>query len=222
MAGESGIERRRQAALAAGGHEYLERRERILRAAATLFFERGYQRTSFGDIAKYLEVDRASLYYYVGNKSDLFEAVAMVPLESNVRELERIHASDRSAPEKIRAVIVQLMASFEANYPGLYVLIRDDLARLDVDTERSARATNLKQRYMDLVIAMVRDGQDKGELRSHVSANVLGESIIGMLAWSHKWFRPGGSPTGHEIGVGLTSVVLDGLMLREDDPGHQS
>ena len=69
---QSGIGRRRAAALAEGSAAYAERRAEIIAAAAKVFREKGYRGTSLADVAESLDTDRASLYYYIGSKEELF------------------------------------------------------------------------------------------------------------------------------------------------------
>ena len=72
----SGIARRRAAAREEANPSYLERRAEIVRAAARVFKAKGLQGANLGDIAVESGADRASLYYYVGSKEELFhEAV---------------------------------------------------------------------------------------------------------------------------------------------------
>lgn len=58
-------------------------RNKILDASSRLFTEKGYYRTSFGDIAKAVGIGRASIYYYFPNK----ECVARALFDTIVEEL---------------------------------------------------------------------------------------------------------------------------------------
>src|SRR5882724_10063541 len=64
---QSGISRRRAAALAEGGAAYAERRAEISATAARSFREKGVRGASLADVAESLGTDRASLYYYIGS-----------------------------------------------------------------------------------------------------------------------------------------------------------
>ena len=50
-------------------------RERILAAADQLFYERGFNRTSFTDVAAASGIPKGNFYYYFKSKNDLLEAV---------------------------------------------------------------------------------------------------------------------------------------------------
>jgi AcrR family transcriptional regulator len=50
-------------------------RERIIEAANTLFYQRGYNQTSFSDIAEASGLPRGNFYYYFKSKDDILAAV---------------------------------------------------------------------------------------------------------------------------------------------------
>ena len=95
----SQIGRRRAAAAAEGSELYLHRRKEILAAAAQVFKRKGYRGTALSDVAGEIDIDRATLYYYVKSKEDLFADVVGAAVEENTLAAERIRDSDSSAPQ---------------------------------------------------------------------------------------------------------------------------
>ena len=69
----SGIGRRRAAAKADLAPNYEKRREEIYEAAACVFNRKGFSGTTVSAVAKELSIDRASLYYYISSKEQLFD-----------------------------------------------------------------------------------------------------------------------------------------------------
>ncbi|MGE0304572.1 MAG: TetR/AcrR family transcriptional regulator [Acidimicrobiia bacterium] len=189
----------------------MEKRQQILEAAAEVFAERGFQRARFDDVARRVGMDRASLYYYVGSKSDLFEAVAIAPTEANVIAIEVISRSGAAPEEKLAAAIERLMESYEVHYPNLFVYIREHGRQIGLGQKRDRRIAEIHKRYDSAFVEILEEGRRAGVFTFDLPANVLGYSIVGMVAWSHTWFRPGGGLTGAEIGRGLAKLVLHGL-----------
>lgn len=64
----SRIAMRRRAALAEGSPDYLAKRADLIKCAAAVFSEKGYNSATLNDVAACFGTDRASLYYYVGSK----------------------------------------------------------------------------------------------------------------------------------------------------------
>ncbi len=100
----SGIGRRRKSAQDEGTAAYQEKRAEIVAAAGRLFKDHGYAGTSLADVAEALSMDRASLYYYIGGKQELFQDVVGGAVERNALRAEEIVAGPGTAPEKLANV----------------------------------------------------------------------------------------------------------------------
>jgi TetR/AcrR family transcriptional regulator, cholesterol catabolism regulator len=211
---QSGIGRRRAAALAEGGAAYAERRAEIIATAARVFRERGYRGASLADVAECLGTDRASLYYYIGSKQELFHEIVRDAAEANAAQAEGIRDGAGTAAVKLGRLICALMASYAAHYPYLFVYIQEDLSKVADGTSAWAREmTKINKRYDDAVIGIVESGFADGSIRSVAPARVIAYGIIGMVNWTHRWYREGagGMPSAAEIGRSFTEMVLDGL-----------
>jgi AcrR family transcriptional regulator len=210
---QAGIAARRASAQADGTEAYQERRAEITRAAAQVFHRKGYRGTTIGAVADVLGTDRASLYYYISGKDELFDDVVREVTEVNVATALTIRDSDDLAPVKLRAMIEALMASYAENYPMLYVYMRENLAEVDGPREgwsRSMRAMN--KQYEEAVIDVVQQGFDEGSFRRSGSARTVAFGIIGMVGWTNRWFSPDRSSESHEeLARTFADMVLDGL-----------
>jgi AcrR family transcriptional regulator len=215
---ETGIGRRRRAALKSSRPEYIEKRRQIFEAAAQVFAERGFQRTKFDDVAQRVNMDRASLYYYVGSKSDLFEVIAIAPAEQNVTRIEAISKSDAPCDEKLATAIELVMESYETYFPNLFVYIREHGRQTSLGAQRDERMHQIQRRYDAAFSAILEQGKREGVFTLTLPTNVLTYSIVGMTAWSHTWFRPNGAMTGAELGRRLARVILDGLRTHQVAP----
>jgi AcrR family transcriptional regulator len=184
-----------------------------MKAAAKLFKEKGYRGASLNDIAEAIGADRASLYYYVSGKRELFDEMVGEAVRANVTDAERIRDNGAPAPERLRQMIVSLMRAYEEHYPYLYIFVQEDLSRATPDrSARSRELARLGKRYDNAVTAVVQEGLDDGSFVSLGSAHVVAYGIIGMMNWSHRWFRINGGMSGASIGEALADMVLGGLV----------
>lgn len=211
----SGIGRRRAAARDEGGAAYRERRAEIVTAAAEMFKRNGYRGTKLSDVGEAMGMDRASLYYYVGSKEELFQEVVGGAVETNADAAEQILAGPGSAPDKLRRLIVDLMISYADTYPFLYVYIQENLGHATRDRSPWAREMDRhNKRYENAVVALVQAGIDEGTLRGETQAWVVAFGIIGMVAWSNRWFNPNESSVpAAEIGAAYAETLLGGLQV---------
>jgi len=78
----------------------------------------------------------------------------------------------------------------------------------------------INKRYDEAVIAIVQSGFDDGSVRRVASARVVAYSIIGIVNWTHRWYRVGAPdmPTPDELGRSFVDMVLRGLATALDAP----
>lgn len=212
----SGIGQRRLAAQKdTSNASYQQRREEIFRAAGLIFKRKGFRGASLGDIAKELGTDRANLYYYVSSKQEIIDGVVSTPVRENLERLREIAASDKTAPEKIRELIVDLMLAYDRHYPGLYVFIQENLRHISTDpanAEWAAEMREINREYQDLVVAIVEEGSKDGSLKVTGEPWVVAYGIIGMVAWSNRWYDPSRTAvSAQEIADSYADLVLQGL-----------
>ena len=207
------VGRRRSLALNKGTESYQERRNEIAKVAAEIFNKRGFKGTSLSAVADALGTDRASLYYYIANKRELFDEVVREVSEANVATAEAVLAQDAPALEKLRTLVIALMSSYAAHYPLLYVYIRENLSHVESDrTAWSKYMRSLNHRYEEVFTAIVQEGIDDGTIRPLASAQVLAFGIIGMIGWTNRWFVPQKSAeSAKRIGAAFAELALGGL-----------
>jgi TetR/AcrR family transcriptional regulator, cholesterol catabolism regulator len=224
---DSGIGRRRSSALAEGSAAYAERRNEIIAAAAHVFREKGYRGASLAAVAESLGTDRATLYYYIGSKEELFHEIVHGAAEANAAEAEAIRDSDGSATDKIGRLVTALMLSYARHYPYLYVYIQQDVSHVtDGKSAWSPKMKAIYRRYDEAVVATVQQGIDEGSIRAIGSARTIANGIIGMVNWTHRWYRDdaAGMPSAAEIGETFADLILNGLrteaphLTRADPP----
>lgn len=87
-----------------------EIRERIVAAADRLFYERGFQATSFSDIAEAAGVPKGNFYYYFKTKDALLEGVIDWRRQCLRSLLDNLNRSYDDARERLMALLQGLCA----------------------------------------------------------------------------------------------------------------
>jgi AcrR family transcriptional regulator len=213
MAGKSSIGKRRSAAKEDSRASYQARRREIAEAAIRVFNRLGFQGASVSAVADELGIDRASLYYYVSSKEELFDELVRTVVERNLELAKRIEASPMSPRRKLRELITALMTSYGEHYPLFYIYIRENLSH--VDDRRSAWSRDMRQlnkETVDAVIAIIEQGYADKTFRNVGSSQVVAYGVLGIVGWTHRWYRPGQSNvSAEEIGKTYAELILAGL-----------
>jgi TetR/AcrR family transcriptional regulator, cholesterol catabolism regulator len=209
----SGIGKRRAAAKVDRAPNYEKRRKEISEAAARVFNRRGFRGTTISAVAEELSIDRASLYYYISSKEELFDELVREVSEDNVAMARKIQSSKQAPPVKLRELIVELMRAYARSYPLLYIYIRENLG--DVADKRSSWAQYMKQinrDYDNAVISIIEEGYRDGSFQNVGSAKIVAYGIIGMVGWTNRWFNPDhGSVDADEVARIYADMVISGM-----------
>jgi AcrR family transcriptional regulator len=206
----SGIAGRRKAALEDGGEGYRARRQEIVKEAAKVFREKGFEATTLNDIAERLGTDRASLYYYVGSKEELLHEIVRRVLEENVAAAEQVLAQAGTPVEKIQALVEHMILSFDRNYPHMFVYV-EDLARIArQDTDWARDVIQKTRRFEEIVVRILEDGRADGSFRSDLPNHISAMALFGMINWTHRWYKPGSKQSAKAIAETFSALFLDG------------
>jgi AcrR family transcriptional regulator len=179
--------------------------------AAELFRERGYDATSMQEIADRMGILKGSLYHYVRTKEDLLWVVMEPPLRELVETAQQI-LRDTSVPLSDRLIAVMEMhaESFEANYPHMFVMTRENGDTLS--DQRRKDLDGLRRKYFKLLRDTIVAGQKAGDLRDDIDPSIAVHGIFGMLNWMFRWFTPGGRMKARDVARQFASIVIAGLV----------
>ncbi|MFG0413771.1 TetR/AcrR family transcriptional regulator [Pseudomonas sp. zjy_8] len=81
-------------------------RERIVSEADRLFYERGYEHTSFADIADAVGISRGNFYYHFKSKDEILDAVIGDRMTSTSEMLQAWEALSSTPAERIKSFIL--------------------------------------------------------------------------------------------------------------------
>jgi TetR/AcrR family transcriptional regulator, cholesterol catabolism regulator len=210
----SRIAHRRETMANGGGDAYKARRRAVVETAAHVFREKGYQAASINDIARELGTDRASIYYYIGSKEELLVEVVNVVVDEIYRVAVRIATMKSNPKERLSAIIREMVASYDRNYPFMYVYI-EDMARIAYwDVPWAKETVQKAQRFEAVVQDLLREGASWGVFREDVPMELADFSLFGMINWTHRWYKPGGRYSPTEVANAFCTIFFDGFGKR--------
>ena len=160
------------------------KRDRILKAAATCFNEKGYSGTSLKDVARHLGLTDAALYYYVRNKEELVYQCYLRAAELGRQAMERGIAEGETGFEQAMLYIryhIEIMVGDEAP-----VAIMSEIPSL----KRSHRNEILQvsRRHSAGFEAILQRGIEDGSI-APCDVRMTGNAVMGSINWIPKWYH---------------------------------
>lgn len=185
-------------------------REGILEAAARIFGEKGYHATSMYDIAKAVNLQKASLYYHFESKQEILIALLDHALDLINGRLETVLAKSLSPDEKLRLAMVSYLQTIAENQNLSAVLL---LELRSLDPALKARHASRREKFENLWKDLISEGRQAGKFNS-VDPSLAGRAILGIMNWSVTWYRSDGKSSATEIANMFADLLLQGLMVK--------
>lgn len=191
-----------------------KRLDQIYRAAAQLFFDKGFDATSMSDIAEAVGLTKAGVYHFIsGGKTDLLFAVMSFGMDRLETQVIAPARGVADAEQRLRTIIrthAQLIASNSGpDGHNPITIVVDEVAGLSAE---QVQAINQRKRvYLDLVRDTLLKLREEGKLKE-VDVTVAAFSLLGMMLWLSRWFRPDGRLSGEQVADQISKIALGGLL----------
>jgi len=190
-----------------------DRLAEIYKIAAQIICEKGFDATSMNDIAEAVGITKAGIYHYIpGKKELLFEIMSygMDKLEHMVIAPARAIADPE---ERLRAIIANhcrvITGGITPQGYNAVTIVVDEVAALTPAHRR--KIVQRKRAYVDLVRNTLKQLKEEGKLKD-VDITVGAFSLLGMILWLSRWYRPEGRLQPDQVGEELTKMALGGFL----------
>jgi AcrR family transcriptional regulator len=165
----------------ATAEKYTQQRQAAIRAAASVFAEKGFHGAATKDIAERLGIKQGSLYYYFKSKEEALGEVCLYGIRDYVEHMDSIAGGEQSFESKLVATITSHLSSYRERNEALKVY-NDE--RLYLPEERRSRIKELGSRYRQNLENIFEAGKRSGSVRPSVDSHFAAQAVIGMCnAW---------------------------------------
>lgn len=153
--------------------------DRILSAATQVFAEAGFDGARIDAIAARADVNKAMIYYHVGDKKALYHRVLYDVFRDTADRLTEAVARERAPVKKLKAYIRGMAATFD-RHPLLPPIMMREFASGGRHLPEAMADTML--RILDTVAAIVKQGRKKKVFVS-VHPLVLHLMVVGTMTY---------------------------------------
>ena len=185
-----------------------DRLAEIYDAAARIICDKGFHAMSMNDIAQAVGMTKAGIYHYIEGKQNMLFAIMNFGMDQLDEGVIAPASAIDDPEERLRAIIHNHAKLITQGSNAITVLV-DELAGLS-----AAQRKKIKQRkrvYFDVIRNTLEDLKTEGRLKD-VDTTVASFSILGMLLWVSRWFRPEGKLSSDQSAEEILKVAIGGTL----------
>ncbi|MDP3968723.1 MAG: TetR/AcrR family transcriptional regulator [Nocardioides sp.] len=182
------------------------RKEVIIRAAATVFAEKGFSNATVRDIADEADMLSGSLYYYFDSKEAMIEEVLATYLDLTVTGYQRA-ADELENPAEALHELISLALRGVVQYRSEVTILQNDWHYI-----RPIASIARRQREVEEIWLSTLDrGTKAGVFRGDLDTRMVYRTLMGAIQAVIRWYDPRGKVTVDEVIAVQSSVLLDGI-----------
>jgi TetR/AcrR family transcriptional regulator, cholesterol catabolism regulator len=159
------------------------RKDVIIAKAAKLFREKGYSATSMRDLAEHVGVEAASLYNHISSKAEILQEICFKVATKFISHIEEVDNTQKSAIEKIQAILRFHIQQMIENYEEVYVSDREWKHLTDPYlSNMQGQRRSYRQRMASIIEQGIRDKQIK-EIDAPTAVLIMLHAVSGIESW---------------------------------------
>ena len=171
-----------------------DQHRKIILAATKVFAKKGFFNARISDIAKEAKVADGTIYLYFANKLDILLSVFAQETEKLIEEVNTLLNAEADVQKKLIIFISHHLQAMRKNRP-LAEVIHIELRQ----TSKLIREyrTNTFSEYLDLIAAIIREGQEKGVFRAEIDVQLAKLALFGALDETSRLWLANGTDLDH-------------------------
>ncbi len=177
---------------------------RLLQAAASLFKEKGYERTTVRDLGKAVGIQSGSLFHHYPNKEAILRAVMEETILLNTALMQAALAQSNDPADKVLALIrCELESILGTTGAAMTVLVYEWRS---LKEESQLQILKLRDTYENLWISTLEEAKEAGSVT--IDPAILRRLLTGALSWTVNWYRQEGDLTIEELAQMALSLAV--------------
>src|SRR6267378_4809573 len=154
----------------------------VLKHAARIFCEKGYEGASMRDLSRATGMSLAGLYHYCSSKERLLYLIQKQTFTTILKQLTTRLENVTDPEQRIRIFILNHLEYFVSNQQGLKVLAHEDEA---LKNGLSSEIASIKREYFRICLGLMEDLRRTRGLDFNTRTAVM--SVFGMINWIYTW-----------------------------------
>ena len=186
---------------------YDDKKELILRKAAALFAQKGYELSTMMDVAKACNASKSHLYHYFPAKEDLLYAIVKEHTLLLLGRLSSVQDLPLSAQERFDRFVLTFV-EIAADSRNEQLVLTNEMGFLPPTRVKEIQA--LETQLVGMVIDLLKQINPHRMARTEVQGPYA-LLLFGMVIWTFTWYKKSGALKPVELGRHIADIFLNGF-----------
>ncbi len=192
----------------------VDSRQEILRAAARLFQQRGYDATSMNDVAAALKLSKGGLYHHFQSKDEILFEIMDHAMEITQERVLNPVRSIADPEERLRALIrLHIEVVLSPRDREITVMLHENHP---LPPSLRKRINARKKDYVHFLESLMAEVQTKARqsrsTKAKVSPRAAAFALLGMINWIYQWYKPEGDLQAQNLIPQFTDLIFGGIL----------
>jgi AcrR family transcriptional regulator len=192
----------------------VDSRQEILRTAARLFQQRGYDATSMNDVAAALKLSKGGLYHHFQSKDEILFEIMNHAMEITQARVVNPVRSIANPEERLRALIrLHIEVVLSPRDREITVMLHENHP---LPPSLRKRINSRKKDYIHFLENLMAEVQSKSRLTTSAKGTVTPRAaafaLLGMINWIYQWYKPEGDLQAKNLIPQFTELIFGGIL----------
>ncbi|GAA4340739.1 TetR family transcriptional regulator KstR2 [Actinomadura luteofluorescens] len=188
-----------------------ERRAHLVRLAAELFAEKGFQATTVRNIADEAGILSGSLYHHFDSKESIVDEILSGFFTEIMASYQAVIDENENPRDTIAGLVRVAFGTLEPHRAAITVMQNDWNYLRGMD--RFAYLTKSEDEVEKMWVTTLQAGQEEGLFRPDLDPKLTYRMIRDTVWVAVRWFRPGGRLNAQGLAEHYLKVMFDGINL---------
>jgi TetR/AcrR family transcriptional regulator, cholesterol catabolism regulator len=189
----------------------VDSRQEILRTAARLFQQRGYDATSMNDVAAALKLSKGGLYHHFQSKDEILFEIMNHAMEITQERVLNPVRGIADPQERLRALIrLHIEVVLSPRDREITVMLHENHPLPPALRKRINARKKDYIHFLENLMAEVQKQVQKESSR-RVSPRAAAFALLGMINWIYQWYKPEGELQAQNLIPQFTDLIFGGI-----------
>ena len=196
----------------------VDSRQEILRTAARLFQQRGYDATSMNDVAAALKLSKGGLYHHFQSKDEILFEIMNHAMEITQERVLSPVRSIADPEERLRALIrLHIEVVLSPRDREITVMLHENhplppALRKRINSRKKDYIHFLENLMAEVQNQLHRDqAQQSHHAKGKVSPRAAAFALLGMINWIYQWYKPEGELQAQNLIPQFSDLIFGGI-----------